>query len=241
VRRRDFEAMVRRMAAELPPAFTDGILEIAVTGKTVPHPVREGIYTLGECIPHEFGAPGEEDAGIRSTVVLHYGSFAALAREHPDFDWKEEAFETLAHEVRHHLEWRARVPELEKLDDAAEANYARQDGEPFPPLFHRDGEKVAEGVWKVEDDVFVEVRLDRKAWRAAAGADLPFLWHGRRWAVRLPRQLPDVLFVTVLGAEPAPPGELVLVARRKPGARDLVRRPTVGRHEARATSSGPRR
>jgi hypothetical protein len=238
VRRRDFEAMVRRMAGELPPEFTAGIVEIAVTGKTVPHPVREGVYTLGECIPHEFGAPGEDDAGIRSSVVLHYGSFAALAREHPDFDWREEAFETLAHEVRHHLEWRARVPELEKLDDAAEANYARHDGAPFPPLFYRDGERVAEGVYKVEDDVFVEALLDAKAWHAAAGAPRPFVWHGRPWAVRLPPALPDVLYVTVDGAEPAPPGELVLVVRRKPGARDLVRRPSVGRHAARARLPG---
>lgn len=237
MRRKDFEAMVRRMAAEMPPGFTEGILEIAVTGKTVPHPLREGVYTLGECLPHEFGAPGEEDAGIRSSVVLHYGSFAALAREHPDFDWKEEAFETLAHEVRHHLEWRARVPELEKLDDAAEANYARHDGEPFPPLFYRDGEAVGEGVWKVEDDVFTEVALPRKAWAAAAGTALSFSWHGRRWEAALPAMLPDVLFVTVEGVAPAPAGDLVLVVRRKPGARDLVRRPTVGRHAAMATSS----
>jgi hypothetical protein len=241
MRRRDFEAMVRRMADELPAEFTDGLVEIAVTGKTVPHPVREGVYTLGECIPHEFGAPGEEDAGIRSSVVLHYGSFAALAREHGDFDWREEAFETLAHEVRHHLEWRARVPELERLDDAAEANYARHDGEPFPPLFYRDGERVAEGVWKVEDDVFVEIVLAGRAWRAAAAGPHPFLWHGRTWTVGLPALLPDVLFLTVDGATPAPPGELVLVVRRRPGARDLVRRPTVGRHAARATSSAPRR
>ena len=233
--------MVRRMADELPPPFTDGLVEIAVTGKTVPHPVREGVYTLGECIPHAFGAPGEEDAGIRSSVVLHYGSFAALAREHDDFDWREEAFETLAHEVRHHLEWRARVPELERLDDAAEANFARHDGEPFPPLFYRDGERVAEGVTKIEDDVFVEIVLGGRAWRVAGGTAQPFVWHGRRWTVDLPPVLPDVLFVTVEGAAPAPPGELVLVVRRKPGARDLVRRPTVGRHAARATSSAPRR
>jgi len=241
VRRKDFEAMVRGMAAEMPPAFTEGILEIAVTGKTVPHPLREGVYTLGECIPHEFGSPGEEDAGIRSSVVLHYGSFAALSSEHGDFDWREEAFETLAHEVRHHLEWRARVPELEKLDDAAEANYARHDGEPFPPLFYRDGETVGEGVWKVEDDVFLEVVLPRQAWADAAGRPLPFVWHGRPWVAPLPAALPDVLYVTVDGVVPAPAGDLLLVVRRKPGARDLVRRPTVGHHTARAASAAPPR
>ena len=234
MRRKDFEAMVRGMAAEMPAAFTEGILEIAVTGKTVPHPLREGVYTLGECIPHEFGSPGEEDAGIRSSVVLHYGSFAALAREHGEFDWREEAFETLAHEVRHHLEWRARVPELEKLDDAAEANYARHDGEPFPPLFYRDGERVGEGVWKVEDDVFLEVVVPRKAWTALAGGTCPFQWHGRGWTLPLPAALPDVLYVAVEGVAPAPAGDLLLVVRRKPGARDLVRRPAVGRHAARA-------
>ena len=241
MRRRDFEAMVRRMAADLPARFTEGVVEIEVSGKTLPHPVREGVYTLGECIPHEFGAPGEDDAGIRSTVVLHYGSFAALAREHPDFDWREEVFETLAHEVRHHLEWRARVPELERLDEAAEANYARLDGEPFEPLFYRDGEKQADGVFKVEDDFFVEAVLERKAWAAAAGRSLPFTWHGRTFLASLPPELPDVLFVTVSGVEPAPPGDVVLVVRRKPGARDVIRRPTVGRHEVRATTSGPRR
>lgn len=241
MRRRDFETMVRRMAAELPGEFTDGIVEIVVTGKTIPHPVREGVYTLGECIPHAFGAPGEDDAGLRSAIELHYGSFAALAREHPDFDWSEEAFETLTHELRHHLEWRARVPELERLDDAAEANYARHDGEAFPPLFYRDGEAVAADVWKVEDDVFVEIVLAPKAWAMAAGGPMAFTWHGRPWTVPLPAKLTDILFVTARGATPAPPGDLVVVLRRKPGARDVLRRPTVGRHAARATASGSRR
>ena len=233
--------MVRRMADEVPAAFTDGVVAITVSGKAVPHPVREGVYTLGECIPHEFGAPGEGDTGIRSSVVLYYGSFAALARERPGFDWREEAFETLAHELRHHLEWRARVPELERLDQAAEANYARADGEPFPPLFYVDGERIADGVFKVEDDVFLETVFERGAWEAAAGRPLPFTWHGRPFVAGLPPSLPDVLFVTVTGVQPAPPGDLVLVVRRKPAARDLLRRPSVGRHTTRATASGPRR
>jgi len=229
---------VRGMADELPPDFRAGIVAIDVTGKTVPHPVRSDIYTMGECVPHAFGAPGDAGAELHSTVYLHYGSFAALAKDDPAFDWRHEAWETLTHEVRHHLEWRANAPALEALDDAAEANYARQDGEAFEPLFFQDGEAVAPGVTKVEDDVFLDVPLGRGAWRRAAGAALPFVWHGRDYRVRLPAELPDLLFVTVTGVEPEPAGALIVVARRKPGWRDLFRRPAVGQVELQATVGG---
>lgn len=229
--------MVRGMADELPPDFRSGIVAIEVTAKTVPHPVRSGIYTMGECVPHAFGA-GEESAQLRSTVYLHYGSFAALGKDDPSFDWRHEAWETLTHEVRHHLEWRANAPALEALDDAVEANYARQDGEAFEPLFFRDGEAVAPGVTKVEDDVFVDVPLGRREWRRAAGGPVPFVWHGRDYRVSLPAELPDLLFVTVSGVEPEPAGDLIVVVRRKPGWRDLFRRPAVGRVELEAEVGG---
>ena len=231
MRRRDFEAMVAGMAADLPAEFRAGIADIAVTGKTVPHPLRAGVYTLGECVPHSFGAPGEGGAELRSSVLLHYGSFAALAAEAPGFDWREEAWETLTHEVRHHLEWRADAAALEAFDDAAEANYARHDGEPFEPLFFQDGERLAPGVTKVEDDVFVDRPLARRAWRRCGGSGIPVEWHGRTWRVTLPAQVPDVLFVTLLGLEPEPVGEVVLVVRRKPGLRDVWRKPDVGQVE----------
>lgn len=224
--------MVRGMIRDLPAEFRHGIVEIEVTPKTVPHPVREGIWTLGECVPHSYGTPGEDDAQLHSHILLHYGSFAALAADQPSgFDWRHEAWETLTHEVRHHLEWRANASALEAFDDAVESNYARQDGEPFDPGFYHAGERVAPDVFKVEDDVFVDVPLGRRAWRRAAGRPLPFLWHGRAYRVALPAVLPDVLFVTVSGVVPEPAGELVVVVRRKPGWRDLFRRPEVGRVE----------
>jgi len=238
MRRRDFEAMVRGMIRDLPPEFREGIVDIEVTAKRVPHPVRAGIYTLGECVPHAFGAPGDEGAQLRSAIYLHHGSFAALADGDPGFDWRHETWETLTHEVRHHLEWRADEAALEAFDDAAEANYARQDGEPFDPLFFRDGERVAPGVTKVEDDVFLDVPLGRRAWRRAAGTAVPFAWHGRSWRVTLPERVPDVLFVTVSGVEPEPAGELVVVVRRKPGWMDLFRRPVVGQVEMKAETVG---
>ncbi len=224
--------MVRAMTAEVPAGFLDGIVSIEVTGKTVPHPVRADVYTLGECIPHGYGGPDDEGPTIRSSVELHYGSFAALAALRPGFDWRNEAWETLTHELRHHLEWRARVPALEALDEAVEANYARADGEPFPPLFHLAGEPVADGVTKVEDDIFIDVVLAGGEWKKAGGTEREFLWHGRRWRVRLPERLADVLFLTVAGAQPEPAGELVLVMRRRSGARDLVHRALVEQAEA---------
>jgi len=233
MRRQAFETMVREMVRELPGEYQAGIVAIEVTGKTVPHPVRSGIFTLGECVPHSFGAPGEADAELHSTVQLHYGSFLALAAAEPGFDWRHEAWETLLHEVRHHLEWRAQAAALEAFDEAVEANYARAEREPFEPLFHLSGERVAPAVTKVEDDVFIDRPLRRRAWLRAAGTSVPVEWHGKSYRVTLPAPLPDVLFLTLLGAEPPPAGDLVLVLRRTPGLRDVFRKPEIGLAEAR--------
>lgn len=221
----DFEAMIAAMAKEVPDEFMDGIEGIDVTPKTVPHPTRQDIYTLGECIPHVYGP--EDGARIRSSVELHHGSFAALARIAPGFDWRHEAWETLTHELRHHLEWRASVPELEALDEAAEANYARHEGDPFAPLFHLDGERIDDHVTKVEDDIFIDAELAPRDWKAAGGSDRVVTWHGRRWMARLPAELPDVLFLVLEGLDPEPAGDVVLVIRRRPGARDLWHRAVV--------------
>ena len=219
--------MIARMRRELPPGFLDGIDEIAVTGRTIPHPLHHGVYTLGECVPQlETGETGQP---LHSRILLHYGSFAALAREAPGFPWQPEAWDTLTHEIRHHLEWRARVPALEALDDAVEANYERVAGRPFAPLFFLDGEELGDGVYKVEDDIFID-RMRGKAAPRAVTVD----WHGRPWSVALP-DLPDIMFVTLEGLDPDPAGDVVLVIRRRPGARDLWHRAVVGQGTARVT------
>ncbi len=229
MRRRDFEAMVREMVRELPPEFLAGVVDVEVTGKTVPHPLRADIWTLGECVPHAFGASDEDGAALRSAIYLHYGSFKACASGVAGFDWRHEAWETLTHELRHHLEWRARVPQLEAFDDAVEANYARQEGDPFPPLFFLDGERLGPAVTKVEDDVFVDVPLPRGEWERAAGGTVPFGWHGRTYRLPLPPpgSLPDFLFATVEGVSPVPSGDLVVVVRRKAALKDVFRKPSV--------------
>jgi len=216
----DFEAMVRRFEDEVPADFLEGVAEIAVSPRTVPHPERTEIYTLGECIP--LPSTDSADAGIQSRIVLYHGSFAALAELQAGFDWRAEAWETLTHELRHHLEWRARAPALEAFDRAVEQNFARQDGEPFDPLFYLDGEPAGEGAYRVEDDVFLERLV------TALPPRIRLQWRGRLYEVTVPPEAELPSFLTIEDVADAPEGELVLVLRRKPGLRDLLRpaRPT---------------
>ena len=216
----DFRALVDRLSGEVPPDFLEGIAEIAVSPRTLPHPTRGEIYTLGECIPLPLGA-GAEAREIQSRVVLYHGSFQALSRLNDDFDWRAEAWETLTHELRHHIEWRARAPALEAFDRAAEHNFARQDGEPFDPLFYRDGESVADGVFRLDEDYFIEQVI------ATLPPSVEFVWHGGRYRAPVPPASSLPLFLTIEGLAEPPPGELVVVLRRRPRLFDLFRR-----HEA---------
>lgn len=213
----DFDRLVKRLARELPPEFLGGVEGLEVSRKTVPHPSRADVYTLGECIP----LPTEDQAGpagVQSRVVLYHGSFQALASLDEDFDWRAEVWETLTHEVRHHLEWRARAPDLEAFDWAADQNFARAEGEPFDPLFYQSGERVEEGVYRIDDDFFLE-HVVREV-----PTEVRFDWHGRSYRGTTPpgATLPGLLIVEGV-AEP-PPGELVLVLQRKPGLRSLFTR-----------------
>ncbi|HEU5219839.1 MAG TPA: metallopeptidase family protein, partial [Gemmatimonadales bacterium] len=215
----DFEALVRRQTAEIPVEFLEGIVEIVVSPRTVPHPDRADIWTLGECIP--IPLDDGDPHNLQSRVVLYHGSFQALAGGSEEFDWTGEAWETLTHEIRHHVEWRARVPDLEELDVAAEANFARQDGQPFDPAFYRGGIRLADDRYQVDDDVFIERRL------SSVPPRLTFRWQGADYETSLPSAASLPAFLTVDGVHEPPPGELILVLQRKGGWLGLFQRPAV--------------
>ena len=211
-----FQKMVATMAAELPREYFEGVAAVDVSEKAVPHPTRAGIYTLGECIPLPTG-PEPGDAGVQSRIVLYYGSFKSLSRIEAGFDWRAEAWETLTHELKHHLEWRARRDDLERFGWAGEQNFARLDFEPFDPLFYLEGESEAPGWYQVDDDRFHE-RLVRDV-----PPEIRFAWHGVEYRVEVPPQVTLPAFLTVEGVDDPPPGELVLVLRKKPRIWDLFR------------------
>ncbi len=214
----DFRALVARLSREVPEEFLDGISVITVSPRAVPHPLREDIFTLGHCIPFHAGETSAAEE-IQSRVVLYHGSFQALAELDAEFDWRKEAWDTLTHELRHHLEWRAREGALEEFDRAAEQYFARGDGEPFDPHFHLGGDLAAPGVYQVDDDFF----LDRVVRRMPAV--LEFGWHGRQYRAAVPAGATLPACLTVHDVLDPPPGELVLVCRRRAGLLDFLRQP----------------
>jgi hypothetical protein len=216
----DFDTMIRRLCDEVPEQFFDGVAEVVVSPRAVPHPDRAEIFTLGECIPLPVQVGSGVD-GMQSRIVLYYGSFAALAQLQDGFDWRLEAWETLTHELRHHLEWRARALDLEDFDWAVEHNFARQDGEPFDPTFFLSGEAEQEDMYRVEEDVFID-RIVR-----AIPSTVSFSWRGRSYTVVPPEGAELPCFLTVDGVAQPPPGELVVVLRRRPGVMDLFGRSEV--------------
>lgn len=211
---REFRALVTRLQQEIPPEFQGGVVDVVVSPKTVPHPARSDVYTLGECIPLEWSGSGTD---LKSQVMLYHGSFQALARL-GDFDWRAEAWETLTHELRHHLEWQANLAGLEAYDWAAEQNFARIEGDGFDPVFYRNGEQVAPGTFKVDDDVFIEGRRVEGMKAVEVG------WHGRSFRVTAPAADRRAwVFITLEGLDDPPPGDAVLVLPGRSSPLDLLR------------------
>lgn len=213
--RAQFESLVRQISAEVPAEYFDGITEVVVSPRAVPHPVRADVYTLGECIP--LPLDGEGPDAVQSRVVLYHGSFLALAEMDPEFSWTDEAWDTLVHELRHHVEWRARREDLEAFDRAAEQNFARHEGADFDPLFFLDGDQPSPGVYQVDHDWFLDQRLRKRPDEVEVG------WHGRRYRIVVPREATLPAYLAVTGVGEPPDGDLIVVLRQPPRLTDLFR------------------
>ena len=214
----EFETLITRLTDAIPRDYLQGVAAISVSPRAVPHRESPGVFTLGECVPLPMVTVDEGgDESESSRIVLYHGSFAALAQLDDRFDWEEEAWETLTHELRHHLEWRAGAYDLETYDRAAEQNFARRDGEPFDPGFYLDGEQVALGVYEVDGDTFIDRRV------LELPDEVEFQWYGRTYRVTPPADASLPAFLILSGVQDPPVRELVLVLRRRPGLRSLLK------------------
>jgi predicted Zn-dependent protease with MMP-like domain len=234
---KDFERRARSVWDEIPPEYREGVDGLVVERAARAHPDLPGTYTLGECLTETYPSEYDGPDNVRSIVVLYYDSFRHVAADDPDFDWDYEIWETVTHEIRHHLESLADEDDLEEVDYAADENFKRMAGEPFDPEFYRSGEPSAPGVFEVEQDVFIEIAYPSDAeprpW-------IEFSWNGESHRVSTPAELGDVCFLQIAGGVETGPYSLCLVVvRRRSGLaalRDWLRRrpPAIVEAEARA-------
>ena len=198
----EFEQRAWQEWERIPIAFRSGIDGLTIERRALPHESLPDVFTLGECVtesyPSDFGGPDT----TRSVVVLYYGSFFRLSRADDGFDWEVELWETLTHELQHHLESLADDDSLEDMDYAAGENYKRHEGQPFDPFFFRLG-VPADGWRRVEDEFFLE--LERPE-----AAQATFAWHARRYRVDIPAEAADLMLLTITDGVPDAPGALHL-------------------------------
>lgn len=198
---------------EIPGEYREGVDGMTVRREAPAHPDHPGVFTLGECLTEEHLSDFGSADTTRSVIALYWGSFRALAKENPDFDWNNEVWETLTHELRHHLESLAGDDALEDVDRAADETFRRFEGQQFDPWFYQYGDEIAPGLYRVEKAWYLEQTWDGRSFNAASS--IHFEWRGERLQIRRPEELGDVHFVLVEGIEAGDETlELVLVRRR---------------------------
>lgn len=210
----EFEARARRVWDEIPGRYRQGVDGLVVEEAVRPHPALPDIYTLGECVTEAYPSDYAGPDSVRSVLVVYYGSFQRLAQLDPEFDWRYEIWETVTHELRHHLESLADEDRLDAIDYASEQNFRRFNDDPFDPFFYRSGEELAAGVYQIERDVFLEVEHSGEP---AFHPAVDFEWHGQRYRIGTPTEVGDICFIEVMGGIETGPGDVTVVLVRRHG------------------------
>lgn len=103
----EFETTLTEMVEDIPDEFLTDLQGVHALPEVRLEPDFHEVYRLGEYLdpgPSDFLGAGE---GLGRHIALYHGSFAAIAETDPGFDWEAELWETLTHELRHHVESQA--------------------------------------------------------------------------------------------------------------------------------------
>lgn len=184
-----FETVAARLWQRIPEVLKEGVEALVIEEKELGHPTLGGIYTLGECVTESWPS-GYGDGEVRSELVLYYGSFLALSFEDDAFDWEEEIWETITHELLHHREAAAGESGLDDMDWATDQNFLRLAGRPFDPAFYRSIPADPDGTVRLDSETFAEGIVE------GGSSTAIFTWRGRGFGVRVP-PASSMLFVRV--------------------------------------------
>lgn len=115
-----FEEMANRLYDEIPPALLEGLNGGIVISEEAHQddPDLPDVYIMGEYI--------DDPYGLGNYIVLYYGSFVQVLGDEPPEVWEEELWETMIHELRHHIELRAGVEDLDLEDLRQLEEFRRQ-------------------------------------------------------------------------------------------------------------------
>ena len=123
----EFESTLAEMVEDIPDEFLTHLQGIHALPEAKLEPHFHEVYRLGEYLdpgPGNFLGAGE---GLGRHIALYYGSFAAIAQNDPTFDWDAQLWETLTHELRHHVE--SQAGDVSLIEDDLRRNRAfRQAG-----------------------------------------------------------------------------------------------------------------
>lgn len=205
----DFSRLAQEAFQNIPAVYRDGVDGVTTVEAKETHPELPDVATLGECLTHGHISDWQGPETTRSRVMLYYGSFRHMAEIDPKFDWEAELWETLTHELQHHLESLADEDALEALDYAMDESFKRGRGEPFDPWYYRWGEALGVGVFRVEDEVYIERVLTVGEFDGLEALD--FAWKHTKYRTPRPDTLGDIHFVIVHGIEPRI--QIVLIQR----------------------------
>ena len=195
----EFSRLAQEAFESVPKAYREGVDGVMNVEAAEAHPELPGVLTLGECLTQDFNSEWQGPETTRSRVVLYYGSFREMAEEDPDFDWEGELWETLTHELQHHLESLADEDALEAVDYAMDESFKRERGEAFDPWYFEWGEPVGEGVWRLEDEVYIERVLTANEFDGLE--EIEFTWMDQSYRLPRPEELGDIHFIVVDGTE----------------------------------------
>ncbi|MEN8375977.1 MAG: hypothetical protein ABFS34_11055 [Gemmatimonadota bacterium] len=231
---RSFETRARALWDEIPVEYREGVDGLTVSREAVRHPEGLDAYTLGECLTESYPSDWEGPDTLRSRLVLYHGSFRALAGRDPDFNWRDELWETLTHELRHHLESLAAEDALEEVDYATEQEFRRFEGAAFEAFYYRSGEALGGGWYAVERARYLELPWPKSG-------PVRFDLEGASYELPIPDDAAEVAYVDVVsGLRASGDVAITVVLVREPSLRDRLRRimkraaPRVAEFEAEA-------
>ena len=105
-----FERIANRLYDRIPPRLLEGLNGGIIISEEAEQrdPDLPDVYVLGEYV--------EDPYGLGCYIVIYYGSFRKVLADSDPKEWEKELWETIVHELRHHVEARAGVDDLDMED-----------------------------------------------------------------------------------------------------------------------------